>query len=164
MSFVRAAVMLALSLPGIASAKANAADQAFLTKDVQGGRYELALAKLGLTKARSPAVRQYAQELVRDHVSANASLLRLVQQEGMHAPSGVSAEDRPRLTQMQGQSGGAFDKAFVAEMVRINAEDEQSANKEKSTTSDARIKAYIKQFEAMDAEHKQGALQLKSAG
>lgn len=158
---VTVGTVLSLSLGGAAMAKVNEADQAFLTQDVQGGRYELALAKLGVAKAKAPAVRRYSQELVRDHQSANATLMTLARQEGVSAPVGMTAQDQQKLTQMQRLSGAAFDKAFVGEMVQINAEDEQVAKKEKATTSDARIKAYIKRFEAMDAEHKRGALQLK---
>lgn len=155
-----AALLLTLSTAGMA--KVSGADQSFLTQDMQGGRYELALAKLGVAKAKAPAVKQYSQELVRDHQSANMTLMRLVTQEGVRVPAGMTAKDTQTLTKMRGMSGAAFDKAYVEEMVRINAEDEQAANKEKASTKDARIKAYIKQFEAMDAKHKQGAIKLKS--
>lgn len=160
-SLVTIGTAISLSLGGAAIAKVAPADAAFLTQDVQGGRYELALAKLGAAKAKAPAVRRYAQELVRDHQSANATLTALVRQEGVSAPSGMTAQDRQKLTRIQGLSGPAFDKAFVDEMVGINAEDEQTANKEKTTTRDSRIKAYIQRFEAMDAKHKQGASRLK---
>lgn len=151
-------------VPGAAIAKANDADRAFLTQDVQGGRYELALAKMAVTKAKAPAVRTYAQEIVRDHESANAALMKLAQQEGVNAPGGMAAKDSETLTRMQGLSGAAFDTAYVDEMVRINAEDEQTAKKEKDLTSESGIKAYLNKFAAMDAKHKAGAMKLKSAG
>ena len=65
---------------------------------------------------------------------------------------------------MQALTGTAFDQAYVAEQGRINAEDEQDADKEKASTKDGAIKAFISRFAAMDAKHKQGAQQLQSGG
>ena len=154
-SAVGAATLLLAS--GAASARAAAADQAFLTQDIQGGRYELALAKLGAAKATAPEIRQFSQMVVRDHAQANAALTRLARSEGVNAPAGMKPDDAARLAKLRALRGSAFDKAYVAEQNRINAEDKQDAAKESASTTDPAIKAYLARFAAMDAKHQRGA-------
>ena len=157
-------VAASLTLGSVAAqARANEADKSFLTQDVQGGRYELALAKLGTTKATKPAIRRYAQMVAHDHIQANAALMRLVKSEGVNPPSGMTSKDDQMLAKLKTMSGSNFDRGFVDEMNRVNAEDEKSADQKKASTKDSAIKSYISQFAAMDAKHKQMAEQLRSA-
>ena len=131
---------------------------------MQGGRYELALAQLGSRLATKPAIRRFAQMVVRDHAAANAALMRLVKAEGVRAPAGMTAEDAAMLTRMKTLRGTNFDRAFVDEMNRINIEDAQAAGKETATTSDRSIKAYLARFAVMDARHKRAAAALRKGG
>lgn len=154
-------VMAASLFSAAAHARATDADRKFLTQDVQGGRYELALARLGATKATKPAIRRYSQMVVRDHSVANAALARLARAEGVSAPAGMKAEDSARLAKLRGMDGASFDQAYVDEQIRINSEDKQDADKEKASTKEPAIKAYIARFAAMDAKHQRMAEQLK---
>lgn len=151
----------ALTLPVAAQARASEVDRAFLTQEVQGGRYELALAKLGAARATKPAIRSYSHMVVRDHTTANAALTRLAKSEGVSAPAGMKAEDMQRLAKLRGMRGDAFDQAYVDEQNRINSEDRQAADKETASTSERAIKAYITRFASMDAKHKSMAEALK---
>lgn len=146
-----------------ANAAASGADRDFLIQDVQGARYELALAKLAATKATKPQVRSYAQKIIHDHERANSVLMRLVRQEGVTPPTGMTGANRATLDQLKSISGAGFDKDYVDEVTRINAEDEQSSKKEAAQTQDRRIKAYLQRFSSMDAMHKKMGEQLKAA-
>ncbi len=159
LSFAAAAV--ALSLAAAAQARVTDADRAFLTQDIQGGRYELALAQLGASKATKPAIRQFSQMVVRDHTQVNATLNRLAQSEGVSAPGGMTAADTGRLAKLRAMNGAAFDKAYVEEQNRINSEDKQDADKEQATTKEPAIRAYLSRFAAMDAKHKRGSEALR---
>ena len=158
--FASAGILMVLS-SAPASARASDADRAFLTQDVQGGRYELALARLGAAKATRPAIRAYSQMVVRDHTQANAALTRLARSEGISAPAGMKADDAQRLAKLRAMKGAAFDQAYVDEQNRINAEDKQDADKEKASTKEPAIRAYLARFAAMDAKHQSGAEALK---
>ena len=161
-------LIVVTGLASLAAAEAHAsvtgADKAFLIQDVQGGRYELALAKLGATRATRPAIRQFSQMVVRDHATANRALDQLVRTEGVTPPDGMTSADNQRLAKLKTLSGNAFDQAYVAEQGRINSEDEQDANKERASTQDSAIKAFISRFAAMDEKHRRGAQQLKTSG
>lgn len=147
--------------PAAAQARATDADRAFIAQDVQGGRYELELARLGAAKATRPAIRAYSQMVVRDHAAANAALMRLARAEGISAPAGITPEDEARLAKLRAMRGAAFDGAYVDEQNRINSEDEEDANREKASTKEPAIRAYIARFAAMDAKHKRMAEALK---
>ncbi len=163
-TFLLASVAGSLSLVSVAAqARATDTDKSFLTQDVQGGRYELELAKLGTTKATKPTIRHYAQMVAHDHVQANSALTRLAKMESVNAPSGMTSKDEAMLTKLKTMSGSNFNRAFVDEMNRINAEDKQSADQEKASTNESAIKSYTSRFAAMDAKHKKLAAELRSA-
>ena len=137
-------------------------DRAFLTKDVQGARYELALAKLADAKAAHPQVRSYARMIVRDHETANAQLEQLARSEGVTPPAGMTLEDGRTLAKIKATNGDAFDKAYLDEVTRINAQDATDSDHEQANTHEARIKSYLKKFSAMDDKHKRVGEALKT--
>ncbi len=161
--FLLGVALSASLLSSAVQARASDADRTFLIQDVQGGRYELALAKLATTKATKPAIKQYAQMIVRDHSRANQALMQLVKQEGVNLPAGMTDKDTKMLARLKTMSGSNFNRAFVDEMNRINAEDKRSADQEKASTKESAIRSYISRFSAMDAKHKSGASQLRQA-
>lgn len=157
-----AAVLLAL--PVAAIGRAAPADRAFLEKAAQGADYEIALARTAATRATRAEVRAYAQRVAKDHGQANAALKQLLKSEGVPVPAGMSASDSAKLSELKTLRGASFDKRYVEEVTRINAEDERETGVEARTTKDAQIKAYLKRFSRMDAEHKRIGAQLKSKG
>lgn len=58
-------------------------------------------------------------------------------------------------------SGADFDKLYVSEITRINADAEKGFAKASKTTQDQQIKAYVQKFASMDAKHKQMGEALK---
>ncbi len=151
----------AVAGPALAAAP-SAADQQFLTQDVQGARYELALARLAFTRATIAPVRAYATRIVHDHTQANVALTRLAKKESVNPPSGMTSQDQATLDRLKGMNGNSFDKAYVDEVTRINNEDQQQSDKEKNTTQDQRIKTFLQHFSSMDDQHKEMGEQLKS--
>lgn len=154
---IKAALLAVLAVAGgttAAHAKATAADAAFLTQEMQGARYEIALAKLAQTRGTTPAIKAYARKIVADHSQANPALMQLGKAEGVAFPAGMTSGDTAKLARLGAARGKAFDTAYVAEVTRINAEDEASFKKEAAATRDPRIKAYVARFSSMDAAHK----------
>lgn len=152
---------IAFALSGAANAKADPADRAYLQKAVQGADYELALAQTAAASAKHAEVRAYANRIVKDHDQANMVLKQLLRTEGVPVPAGMTASDNAKLSKLKTLRGVPFDKRYVDEVTRINAEDERESSAESRTTKNAQIKAYLKRFSQMDAEHKQMGEQLK---
>lgn len=153
---------IALASPVVATARVAPVDRAFLEKTSQGADYELALAHTAVVDAKHPEVRAYAQRIVKDHEQANMVLRQLLKAEGVPVPANMTAPDTARLSQLKTLRGAAFDKRYIAEVTRINAEDERESSKESRTTKDQQIKSYLKRFSQMDAEHKRMGDQLKT--
>lgn len=156
-----AAALLILGGSTAALAKVSDADRHFLSDEMQGARYEIAIAKLAETKATTPAIKAYARKVVADHLQANPALLQLTKAKGVAGLAGMTAGDTIKLARLRALSGKAFDTAYVNEVTRINAEDEESFKKEATATQDAQIKAYVAKFARMDAVHKQMGMALK---
>ena len=98
-------------------------------------------------------MKAYAQKLVNDHEAYNAALRRLGRDQGLPLPNDLTGADTVRLTALKALSGSLFDKAYVKEAIRINADDMSEAKKEMDATQDETIKTFIAKFAGMDAEH-----------
>jgi putative membrane protein len=87
------------ALLSFAGAGATAApfDDLFVRHEAQSRACELALARLGQTRAIRPAVRAYAGLLVNDHEVYGGGLRRLAESKGIAVPSGFAASDRKRF-------------------------------------------------------------------
>ncbi len=158
-------VMDCVSQAAAQSGTLNAGDRTFLMRDSRGAAYELASAKLAVQKASRNDIKGYAEKLVKDHEDYNTALENLGKQDGITLPTEPDAADKAHMAALQKQTGKAFDKLYVKEALRINAEDKRDAEKEKAATKSEAVKAFIAKFADMDAEHEKLAKQLaKSPG
>ena len=169
-----AVAALLFATPGITSAVAQTAtpapsaaaatdevDRQFLIQDAQGGAYEITIAALAQQRSSRNDVKAYASRIITDHTAYNQALQELARAKGINLPTTMTADDQRRLNGINSQSGSTADASFIAEAIRINAEDKQSAAEEAARTRDPDIKAFLQRFEAMDAEHERMALALR---
>lgn len=79
---------------------------------------DIAYAKIALEKSQTPAIRDFAQLMIKDHTAANESALALVKKLG------VTPKDNPfsqtlvkngdaKKSELRGLSGAAFDRAYA---------------------------------------------------
>ena len=146
-----------------AAAQLASADRDFLVQDAQGAAYELELAKLAVDRASREDVKAYARRLVADHDGYNAALQALGREKGVTLPTDLTTASTVKLTALKALSGALFDKAFIEEAARVNADDVQEADRERKGTRDEAIKAFLAKFTAMDAEHASLARTLSEA-
>jgi putative membrane protein len=97
-----------------AMAAATSPDSVFVTKAAEAGAKEVEVAKLGAAKAASSGVKAFAQRLVQDHTTLNTELTALAKSKDLKIP----ASTRPAPADLAKLSGAAFDKAFVALMIK----------------------------------------------
>ena len=98
-----------------------------------------------------------------DHEAYNAALEKLGKDEGITLPTEPDATDKAKMAELEKVNGDAFDKLYVQEALRINAEDKKDADKEKSETKNEAVRAFIAKFAGMDAEHEKLAKQLEAS-
>jgi putative membrane protein len=83
------------------------------------GSIDIEAAKLALAKSKNPAVRDFAQTMLRDHEAVNEKALALVNKLGVTPEANATsealekqaAETKTRLSRL---SGAAFDRAYAA--------------------------------------------------
>ncbi len=90
-----------------------AQDQTFITTAAQGGMAEVQDAQLALTKARSPRVKAYANEMIADHTPVNQQIMQLAQQKGVTLPTTVNDMQQQQMTMLQGETGARFDRDYM---------------------------------------------------
>ncbi|WP_372784008.1 DUF4142 domain-containing protein [Phenylobacterium sp.] len=82
------------------------------------GGLDVAAGKQALAKSQNKAVRDFAQEMVRDHTAVNDQALALVKKLGVTpqdnpTSQGLSKDAAAKLASYAKLSGKAFDKAYV---------------------------------------------------
>lgn len=96
------------------AAASPSADSAFITKAAEGGAKEVALAKVGTLRASSADVKAFAKRLDQDHSAINSELTALAKAKNVD----LGANTPPPPADLMSAEGAAFDRAFLALMVK----------------------------------------------
>jgi putative membrane protein len=167
-------------------------DKKFIMEATHGGMMEVELGKLGVEKASSPDVKQFAQRMVDDHSKANDELMQLASQKGVtlshgdhqatmsNTASGMtestgtghsSSADKDHQAMMKGQavkdklsklSGADFDREYMSMMVKDHVKDVKEFEEASSKAKDADLKAWAAKTLPTLREHLQMARDVNS--
>jgi putative membrane protein len=77
---------------------------------------EIEAGKLAAKKAQSPEVKQFAEQMVKDHTQASTALEGLAKPKSLDVPKSVNAEHKAAMENLKGLSGADFDSAYMAQM------------------------------------------------
>jgi putative membrane protein len=103
--------------------KEKSTSAAFLKSAAEGGQQEVTLATTAESKASNSQVKSLAETIRKDHESANAELKTLAEKKNVTLPMTPSTADKATHGRLEKLSGAAFDKAYVAEMVKDHRAD-----------------------------------------
>ena len=131
----------------------RSSDTAFAINAAQDGNAEVKVGKLAAEKASAPDVKAFGQQMVDDHTKANDQLASVAREEHMTLPSGLTAKDEAMYNRLEKLSGVAFDKAYVADMVKDHQADVKEFEKEQRTGKDPAIKNFAAQTLPVLQEH-----------
>jgi putative membrane protein len=114
-AFAIAAVALGLSGP---SQAADLSDVEIAHAAYTADNLDIAYAMIALEKSKTPAIREFAQLMVKDHTAANEAALALVKKLGVtpkdNAFSQTLAKNgAAKKSELRGLSGAAFDRAYA---------------------------------------------------
>lgn len=138
-------------------------DRKFVEKAASGGMAEVELGKLATKKAATPEVRQFAEQMVKDHSQANTELKQLASKKNFPLPSDVTTEQKQDLQKLSQKSGKDFDKAYMDLMVKDHDDDVKDFKNEASQAgADPEIKAWAQKTLNVLEEHDKRAHQSKS--
>jgi putative membrane protein len=89
-----------------------------------GGLYEVQLATMALTKAKSPEVKKFAQMMVDDHTKANNELKAWAGKNNVTLPDVMSEEKQKKYYDLErDEDASKFDEKYMDEMVEDHKKD-----------------------------------------
>lgn len=92
----------------------NRSDQQAIIDMAMANMTEVELGKVAQAKSANAEVKQFAQQMIDDHGKALADVQQLAQSKGVTLPGSLDSMHNAELAKMQGMSGAAFDKAYLA--------------------------------------------------
>lgn len=119
------------------------ADKDFLENAAQGGLAEIEGSKLAQTKSSNADVKQFADQMIKDHGKANEELMALAKQKGYTPPDKPSMMQRTEIKALSVTDGTTFDKMYVSRIgVSAHEDTVKLFQKAASEAKDAEIKAW----------------------
>lgn len=129
------------------------ADHHFVMNVAEAGMAEVELGQLAADKASNAKVKEFAQRMVTDHGKAGDELKSLAASKNITLPASVSAKDNATKDRLSKLSAAAFDRAYMAEMVKGHQTAVAEFHKEANTGHDAEIKAWAAKTVSTVEEH-----------
>jgi putative membrane protein len=92
--------------------------QAFTEQAALIGRAEIEIGKVALANASAPEVRQYAEQMVKDHTAAADKLSRIAAKEKLQVPQTLDGEHAALKQRLSGLKGESFDREYSKAMAK----------------------------------------------
>ena len=96
---------------------------------------EVAMGKLATQNAQSDDVKKFGQRMVDDHSKAEQDLEGVASKNNWTLPKDVSAQQKAEQQKMEKMNGAAFDRAYMAMMVKDHTKDVAEFKKEANSTA-----------------------------
>ncbi len=106
-----------------------------------GGMYEVQVANLALSKAKSADVKKFAQMMIDDHTAANNELKDWASKKGVSLPGTMSEDKQKKYDDLNGEIKD-FDKEYMDDMVDDHQKDIGKFEKIASDANDAEFKSW----------------------
>lgn len=121
----------------------NMRDKTFVRKAAEGGLAEVQLGKLAAEKGASDEVKSFGQKMVDDHTKLNEKMGPVADSMGVMTPKHLNKEDQAEYDKLSALSGDAFDKEYIAFMVKDHHADLREFRIEANNTTDANLKQVV---------------------
>jgi putative membrane protein len=128
-------------------------DKIFLRKVTEGGLAQVQLGKLASEKATSQDVKDFGQKMADEHAKLNISMAAIADSIGMRLPKNPNKTDQAQYQKLSNLSGDAFDKEYLACVVREHHENMREFRIESQSTSDPDLKAAVDSAAKVIREH-----------
>lgn len=156
-----AAAGFLMAIPCANAQTLSAADQNFMMAAAQGGMSEVRLGQLATSSASRDDVKDFAQQMVKEHTGINNDLKALAGLKGVTLPDSLDAKHQAEYDKLVTDTGSKFDTAYIAVMIRWHKKDLAAFKAEAAKTQDTDIKAFVDKTIPIIAEHLHHALALK---
>jgi len=117
----------------------------FLKQAAEGNLAEVELAEVAQERAARPEVKEYAQNLEREHEKTNEKLKSIAEQKDVELPDEPGQTHEQLKEQLSDLQGQAFDQAYLKTMVQEHQKTIQSFEQQAKTAQDPEIKQFAEQ-------------------
>jgi len=128
-------------------------DHRFVKEAAAGGEEEVQLGELASQKGTSPSVRNFGNQMVKDHQQANAELKSIAAKKGAVLPAELSHEQRSTMNHLEKLSGADFDKHYASAMVKDHKKDVKEFKDAAEDLKDPELKAFAQKTTPTLEEH-----------
>ena len=139
------------SVPGVSHEEMQ--DRIFLQKAAEGGTAEVQLGKLAVEKASADDVKAFGQKMVDDHTQLNNQMAPLAESKGVALPRKMGKADQAEYDKLANLSGEAFDKEYIAYMVKDHHADLREFRMAATNTNDPDMKVALDKAAKVIREH-----------
>lgn len=154
---------MAVATPRIPAGPVAGADRAFLAEAANSGLAEVEASRLVAGRTDNAAIKSFAQQLERDHVSANDELKRLAEQKGVQLPTTIGGEPRGQLSKLTTMSKSDMDRTFLEEFgIKDHRKAISQFERQARETQDPDVKAFAERTLAKLREHLAMAQQMQT--
>ncbi len=138
-------------------------DYKFLADAARGGTMEVQLGELARQKGVSQSVRNFGEKMVADHTKANDELKQIATQKGATIPVALSHHEHSAITQLQKESGPAFDKAYAKDMAKDHRNDVKDFQNAAKEVADPDLRAWVQKTLPVLEQHLRLAQDMEAA-
>jgi putative membrane protein len=135
-------------------------DEVFAMKAYCEGMAEVAKSKLACEKATQPAIKAFAEHMVKDHTECNNKLAEAAQKKGIMLPTGLSQIHAVAIAKMAKMSGSDFDKTYLMAQKCAHVEAIRLFEHESCKGEDSELKEMATQAVPKLHEHAKEAFEL----
>jgi putative membrane protein len=142
------AILFAAALTAVTAQPSRAAenvasrDAHFIKKAAEGNNAEIQMGQMVSQRTQDPAVRAYADMIVRDHTMANQQLQQIAQAKGVEFPDATKKSDSHEMTKLEKKSGPELDRAAVDHWVKDHKKDIKEYESQIKNGHDADVRQY----------------------
>lgn len=135
-------------------------DRDFINNAAKGNRAEVELGRMMSQKAIDPGVKQFAQQMVKDHSAALTQLQQLAQ--AIALPDGLPSDAEDLKQKLSADRGKQADKDYVSGMVEGHQKDVKEFRDAAQNAHDPEVKQWASNLVPKLQEHLQKAQALDS--
>lgn len=144
------------------SAAPSNPDQEFINNAAKGNRAEVELGRMMSQKATDRGVKQFAQQMVKDHTDALNQLQQLAQSKNITLPDGLPSDAEDLKQKLSADRGKQIDKDYVSGMVEDHQKDVKEFQDAAQNAHDPDVKKWASNTVPTLQEHLQKVQALDS--
>ena len=139
------------AVPGVSHEEMQ--ERMFLQRAAEGGTAEVQLGKLAVEKASADDVKAFGQKMIDDHTQLNNQMAPITESKGVALPRKMGKADQAEYDKLAALSGEAFDKEYIAYMVKDHHTDLREFRMAAMNTNDPDLKVALDHAAKVIREH-----------